>query len=151
MKFDYRNTEDGQTSNPVIPAGVYKIEVTGVKEMINQNSGNDVWIIKSKVISGEYTGSKIDDFNTFTPALDSANKAMLKAFGFPVDTDIIEIQPEELIGKKMTVTINQEEYKGKMQNKVERFGGYQPIVDSQNLSTNERQAKFKEENPDVPF
>lgn len=153
MKFDYTNTEDGNTQNPVIPAGTYKVEVIDVEEMINQNSGNEFWIIKLKVIEGEYIGSRIDDFNIFSPSLDSANKAMFLSFGFPVDKQIINIEPAELIGKKMMVTINQEEYKGKLQNKVERFGGYQPIKENQdNINNTEKlQKEYSENNSDIPF
>lgn len=127
MKFDYRKTPDVQEWNPVIPTGNYEAKVIKVSDNYPTAKGYEQWIIKLEILNGNYAGYKIDDFNVFSPGLDSANKGMLKAFGFPVDTEELNIEAEELIGKCILVTIIVDNYNGKERNKVERFGGYQPL------------------------
>lgn len=148
MKFDYTKTVDGQMSNPIIPANRYKVEVIKVNDQYPTSKGYEQWIIKLKVIEGEYTGSQVDDFNIFSPGLDAANKAMLMEFGFPVDEEVCDIEPIDLIGRKVFANIYIDTYNGVDRNKVERFGGYESLMKE---APKERPTPKVDDMSDIPF
>ncbi|MCP4988379.1 MAG: hypothetical protein GY928_20705 [Colwellia sp.] len=148
MQIDYRNVKEEQSTNPIIPKGKYQIKVVDVVERINENSGNLTWIIKSVVTEGEYRDSKIDDFNTFSPGLDGANKQMFKAFGFPVDTEVMNIEPGNLIDRVAFANVYVDNYLGKTSNKVKRFGGYESIEITPNVPSVPNVEKDEDE---IPF
>jgi len=108
MQWDFSTVND-TNSFILIPAGVYPCRVADVRPG-KARDGSERWRFRLEVTEGDFAGK--------TAAWDSVTwsergifrvKHVLAAFGFDVTREI-EVEPEELEGRRATVQVEEEEW-----------------------------------------
>lgn len=127
MKMDYRNVKNEYA---LIPNGWQSVVVEDVQIDATKNN-HEVWKLTLSITSdNDYYNRKIWDNIIFKDTLQSRNKEIFRALGYDVDNQEIDVEPNDLLGKKVDVLLFQEKYekdgKEKTINKVEFFDGYRP-------------------------
>ena len=118
MKMDYGHIDDSVKTFELIPAGEYKAEIIGVDEKYTKSSGLPLWNIKAKIIEGDYEDRLFWDMWTFGPDMKDSSQDKLrirtklnfKALGYDMSKPV-DIDAEDIIGKKALVTLKQSSYK----------------------------------------
>ncbi len=113
---------------PLIPPGVYLLEVAEVRTRLNQE-GAEMWGLRLVVAEGRFKGTTAAwDNLIWSPKGIGRVKRALRLMGFPVDGKLT-IEPKDLVGKKIRARLVPDSYKDpvtgeeRARNRVP-FGGY---------------------------
>lgn len=110
---------EARKSMEPVPEGVYECEIEKC-EVKPSSSGNLMAVFTFEVQTGDWQGRKFWHNCSFLPQAAFKLLEVLNAVGMEVTEDNIEFDSDELVGKQCLVTVNQEEYEGKLQNKVQK-------------------------------
>lgn len=113
----------GQSSGfDPIPDGVYKVKVDSVNAKMSKN-GNPylefVYVISEE---GDYNGRKVWDNLTIIPTTAWKQQIVLETLTRqPWRENEMKLNPKDLVGLECRAVIYQNEYEGKVRNKVEKI------------------------------
>lgn len=149
MAFSYDPNQAQQVSdNDILPAGEYKILVTGVEDRESRNGGNYLKLTLT-VIDGRYKSFQIFDninYNNSNPkAVEMAYRTLKRISKCIWGRDDQPFSSQDLIGKKLTIQTKIEE-NGDFQNA--RVKNY--VLPSAQPTTNQTVTKKSYED-DLPF
>ncbi len=130
MELDL-DTSDNVTDFISVPAGTYLCSISEIREGKTRN-GDARWSMRLTVAEGEFTG-RFASFDSLVFSKRGLNRVrkVLAALGLP-SKGRVEIEPEDLEGRKAFVEVRPSEYmspSGDMirQNEVP-YDGYRPLV-----------------------
>lgn len=126
-RFDARSVDEAGDFTP-IPEGTYPCECQSI-ETKSTKSGDVMWNIKWRVISGEYEGKIFYDNLVFSEAALSRVKLVAKRVALlDVDSGPVDFETRHLQDKCAMITVEINEYtndQGKqVRNNKPTFGGY---------------------------
>jgi len=101
-----------------IPPGDYAVKVMDVSNEISASKGNPYLKWELEVISPECKGRKLWHNTVLTPAALWNLRKTLEALGMEIPDSSYDLNIRELINGVMGVTVEHEEYQGKMKAKV---------------------------------
>ena len=122
MRANFDGVADPQERG-VIPAGTYLMEVTHIEQKETRNR-DTMWHITLVVVGGEHKGAYVWDNLVWSVNAYPRVKGFLQATGM-LRKGEVEYTMQDFVGKRIMVSINETEYEGKKQNKVD-FAGYAP-------------------------
>ena len=131
MELDFDNSE--QTADFVsIPAGTYLCRIVDVRERLTRND-DALWAISLVVAEGEFTGRDAAwDNLVFSSRGLNRVKTVFGALGLPSDGKI-QIDPPDLVGKEVFVTVRPAEYLSPEGSMIRRnevpYDGYQAVTE----------------------
>lgn len=121
LTVDFSGVESG--GGRAVDDGEYVAEVTSVSEEESE-SGNPYLAWKWKITeSGDAKGATIYDNTSLQPQALWRLKGLLEVLGFDVPDSAMTIDLKALVGKKATLEITNEEYRGKQKPRVTAFNG----------------------------
>lgn len=107
MKFDFRGVEDVQ-SYVYVPPGAYVCRVAEVRPGMARD-GSVRWSLRMEVAEGDQLGRTAAwDSLTWSDRGVARVKLVLKALGMPTH-GVVEIEPQDLVGRRARVTVQPEE------------------------------------------
>lgn len=125
VKVDFSQAKDFE----VLPVGSYPI-VVAETEIRNSNSSQFQYINWTlEVETGEHAGRKLWLTSSLNPKATWSLKLVLRALGETspdLDKDEFDIDPDDYLGRRAIANVTQEEYNGRMQNRVESLSS--PLV-----------------------
>jgi hypothetical protein len=116
--LDFTNVKDRGSYNPKHkPAGDYKARVIKVEQTNSQSSGNPMWVFAIQLD---------DDASAVYPlrcVLNESNiwkvRNLLVAAGMTVPKKRVKVDPNKVIGKTIGVTLEDDEYEGRLKSVVQ--------------------------------
>src|SRR5690606_3749400 len=129
MNVNFDGSEE-ITDYASIPAGTYLCAVTEIRERLT-SSKDPMWAIRLTVAEGEFTGRTAAwDNLVFSPKALNRVKTIFAAMGLPHDGRV-EVEPDDLLERRMLVQIRPAEYLSSSGTMVRRnevpYGGYRPL------------------------
>lgn len=119
MTIDLSNVEEFSA----IPAGVYTAFVVDC-EVGSSSAGNTMATLTFNISEGEYENRKLFAYLVFTERSLWRVKQILEAvLGKKLEKAEMELDTEELIGKKVKIRVSQRDYQGSMRNNVDQVYG----------------------------
>lgn len=107
MKIDFRDVDDVQ-SYVYVPPGAYVCRVAEVRPGLARD-GSVRWSLRMEVAEGDQLGRTAAwDSLTWSDRGVARVKLVLKALGLPTH-GVVEIEPQDLVGKRAKVTVQPEE------------------------------------------
>lgn len=147
-RVDYTDTPDNQDF-PILPEGEYLCEVENVGEGTTK-AGDEMWSLRFRVLQSPYLGRCVFDNLVLSehPQCKQRAKLIFKRLGFDVSQPL-DVQPMDLMGKQVYLTVEEREYKGKRRNGVP-FAGYRAVGEEAKPAEVEPE-KFDMPDEEVPF
>lgn len=147
-KYNWDEIECGDGYAPMSP-GIYPCQLINIDEKLTQ-FGDELWNLKWVVLEGEYKGRYIFDNLVFSKAALKRVKLVCARLGIHLRGEV-ELTKDMLLGKKVFVEINIEEYQDKKgiireKNSVP-FDGYQSV----HVEKTKPAESAEDENEDLPF
>lgn len=146
--FDFTDVEDGFE---LLPKGDYAINLFDV-DLKKTKAKDDMYVLVLKVAEGEHKGRQLF-FNL--PVMQQTMwkiKETLEAFGVEVPKGAMNIDFDEMLGKKATAIIEHREYQGKDREDVVGLKPYEGGADSAPDSPDsESDGGVEINDEDVPF
>ncbi len=140
LTVDFSGVESG--GGRAVDDGEYVAEVTSVSEEESE-SGNPYLAWKWKITEqGDAKGATIYDNTSLQPQALWRLKGLLEVLGFDVPDSAMTIDLKALVGKKATLEITNEEYRGKQKPRVTAFNGASSAAASKAASS---KAKAKDD------
>lgn len=125
IKVDFTNVEDASQFNTKhIEPGEYVGKVKSIEDKEAKGDGGDMWLVSitlDKVPGAVYPYYIKLDFSGPKGGQAWKLRQLATACGFAVPRKAISINPAKLIGKKLGVSIEEEEYQGRMKGVVQRL------------------------------
>lgn len=128
--MNWDSVPEPEEAAPLIPAGSYPCKVERVK-VDNPGRDNECWTVYSRVCEGPQEGALIVDRLFWTERATPRIKGIFTVLGLP-NKGVSAPQPEWMRGRFALIEVVQEEYKGRMQNKVPYLGWHRPQDESVN-------------------
>ena len=136
LSIDFSGVESG--GGRAVDDGEYVAEVTSVTEEESEG-GNPYLAWKWKITeNGDAKGATIYDNTSLLPQALWRLKGLLEVLGFDVPDSAMTLDLKSLIGKKATLEITNEEYRGKNKPRVTGFNGASGAVESSSISSSPR-------------
>jgi hypothetical protein len=134
MKMDYRNVQDNMS---FIEPGKYNVEIYDVVQEFSEKVEHEIWKITFKIVKDcEFYGRKISDNIIFMENLAQRNKSIFRALGYNVDSEELDVEPNDLLKKRVQIEIVKETYEKdgqtKETRKVKFFDGWMPENEEEN-------------------
>lgn len=125
MREDFSGTPDTNAQGfPLLPDGEYLCVLEQVREL-STKAGDLMWGLQFAVVGGEHQGAKVFDNLVFSDAAASRRKLIFKRLGYDVDQPF-DVEVDDLLGKQVYLTVEEESYQDKVRNKVP-FAGYRAV------------------------
>lgn len=113
-QIDFTNVKDGGNFNKKHQSpGDYKAKVTKVADAKSKKDGAKMWLFTIQVGTGTYPFYCKHEANQFWKI-----RNLLVAAGMNVPKKRVNVDPNKVVGKSIAVTLEDEEYEGKMQSNV---------------------------------
>lgn len=113
-QFDFTNVKDGGNFNKKHqPSGDYLAKVTKVQDAKAKSDGTSMWLFTIQVKTGTYPYYCKHEANQLWKI-----RNLFVAAGINVPKKRVKIDPNKIVGKSIGVTLEDEEYEGKMQSQV---------------------------------
>lgn len=113
-------------SDFLLPPGEYLCKVANITSGLHTKNNEDRWNVTLEIVEGQYHGKNIYDnwiFNSNNPHTQRRQVLIQhRVCGLVKDFDD-ELYPEDVLGRKVIVVVEQVEYNGTVRNKV-AFSGY---------------------------
>lgn len=105
-------------SREALPEGVYELQIAAVTEK-NSSTGNPMLAVEYDVLNVDGNRKVFDNYVLIDKCLWKV-KELFDALG--IDTsEIVDIDPQELVGMTCKAKIIQEEYEGNTQNRIKKI------------------------------
>lgn len=127
MKVNWDEVPESGGFEP-LPPGTYRGEIKNVDERTTR-AGDPMWHLDIKVLQGEHRGRHVFDNLFFSKSGLRRVKNVGKQLGLPVE-GTSELRPSDLVGLRVRVIVELEEYEGRQRNAV-TYNGYQLADESE--------------------
>jgi hypothetical protein len=118
VKVDMSKVEEG--GGPLCPPGEYAAKI--VKGEVKKSSkGKPMISWELKGVTGDAKGKKLYHNTSLQPQALFNLRNMLVACGIKVPKSAIVVDTEQMVGKTVGITVDEEEYKGKMRPRIVEF------------------------------
>ncbi len=117
-KIDFSNVEDNDFSP--LPAGEYEVNLFDFEKK-ESSTGKPMFKLTMKVAEGEHEGRQIFTNLVITPKALWKVKEALEAFGKEVPKAAIEVDFEELLGRRAVAVVGHREYNGNIYDDVKKL------------------------------
>ena len=117
LNLDFTNVSEGFKT---VAPGKYEAFVFDVTDKVS-SSGNTMFEVILKIAEGEYKGSQLWHYLVITEKALFRTRDFLMACGIEVPKSSFNVDMNICIGKKVLVTVTNEEYQGKMKGKVDNI------------------------------
>lgn len=146
-KFDFTKVQD---DFEVLPKDDYVVYLFDV-DLKKTRKGDDMYVLILKVAEGDYEGRQLF-FNL--PVMSQTMwkiKETLEAFGMEVPKGTVNIDFDELLGKKAVAEVDHQEYNGKEREDVRALSVYEGSGDDSGDPFEENEDALDISDDDVPF
>lgn len=130
MSVDFSEVEDKRGGKRYKP-GDYGVKVVEVTKGKTQNKGTPQISFKCKFVEGKYKGDTIFHNCNLLPQSLWVLRNALEALGKKVPKKVVKIDLNGLVGKKMGITIEDDEYENKVRSRVVDTFPYSELEDRQ--------------------
>jgi hypothetical protein len=146
MTLDFTNVKDGGGAfrKTRQEAGDYRGEVTKVATVKKKDGSGKQWLFTIKAGSGIYPYYCGFEENVLWKI-----RNIFVAAGFNVPKKKVAIDPEKLVGKKIAVTLGDDEYDGKLQSNIEAVFPLSELEDDGTDATDDTADDEDEEDEDT--
>lgn len=119
-KFDFTNVQDGFE---LIPKGEYPCLLFDVN-LKETRKGDDMYVLVLKIIDGEYKGRQLFYNLPVMPQTMWKIRETLEAFNMEIPQAVVEVDFDELLGKKCIAIVGHREWQGKNREDVQALKPY---------------------------
>jgi hypothetical protein len=119
--FGHKDAKGGGGRNPRLPEGDYLAKIVSAEKKEAKNSGNTYIRFGFKILEGKYKGKELSGNATLTPKALFWLRNMLEAMGQEVPEKASKIRYKKYIGQKVGITLEDDEYEGKIKSEVSDF------------------------------
>ena len=119
-KFDFSNVSDGFE---LMPKGEYPCFLFDVNLKETKN-GDDMYVLVLKVAEGEHKGRQLFYNLPVMPSTMWKIKETLETFGYEVPKSVIEVDFDDLLGKRCIAVVGHREWQGKEREDVQNLKPY---------------------------
>lgn len=148
--LDFTDVKDGggRFRKTHYPAGDYKAKILKVEDAKKKSDNSPMWLVSIAVKAGIYPYYLTFESNTLWKI-----RNLFIAAGLPVPKKRVKVDPQKLVGKVIGVTLDEEEYEGKMQGVIASTfpsselegGGDDDDVEEDNSSDEDEEDEDEEE------
>ena len=124
VNFGHPDAKGGGGRNPRLPEGDYKAKIVKAEKKEAKSSGNTYIQFTFKITEGKYKGKELTGNATLTPKALFWLRHMLEALGVDVPEKAVNIKYKKYIGEKVGITLEDDEYEGKIKSEVSDFVEY---------------------------
>jgi hypothetical protein len=100
-----------------IPDGNYKAKCIDVTQEVSK-SGNPMFVWQFELVEGQYAGRQFKSWTAITPAAMWKVAEIVTSLGVGQQGQVVKFKRGDVIGKLCGLTMEQDEYNGKMTSKV---------------------------------
>lgn len=104
-----------------VPEGDYVAKIVDAKKGEAKSSGNTMITWTLEIIEGKYKGKKLITRTVMTPKALFFLRNLLEALGAEVPEKASKIRYKKYVGKKIGITVEDDEYENKMKSEVSDF------------------------------
>ena len=117
--LDFTNTREGGAAfnKKRVPAGDYLAKVTAVKDAPTKDTKEAQWLFTFELVE-KYTDRKFPYYCKLVENQLWKVRNLCLAAGFPVPKRKVKLDPNKLVGKTIGITLDDDEYEGKLQSTV---------------------------------
>lgn len=117
--LDFTNTREGGAAfnKKRVPAGDYLAKVTAVKDAPTKDTKEAQWLFTIELLE-KYTDRKYPYYCKLVENQLWKVRNLCLAAGFPVPKRKVKLDPNKLVGKTIGITLDDDEYEGKLQSTV---------------------------------
>lgn len=119
-KFDFSNVNDGFE---LLPKGEYSCFLFDVYHKETKN-GDDMYVLVLKVAEGEHKGRQLFYNLPVMPSTMWKIKETLEILGCEVPKSVVEVDFDDLLGKKCVAVVEHREWQGKEREDVQNLKPY---------------------------
>ena len=120
VKFDFSNVSDGFE---LLPKGEYTCFLFDVYHKETKN-GDDMYVLVLKVAEGEYKGRQLFYNLPVMPSTMWKIKETLEILGYEVPKSVVEVDFDDLLGRKCIAVVRHREWQGKTREDVQNLKPY---------------------------
>lgn len=119
-KFDFSNVSDGFE---LMPKGEYSCFLFDVYHKETRN-GDDMYVLVLKVAEGEYKGRQLFYNLPVMPSTMWKIKETLEILGYEVPKSVVEVDFDDLLGRKCIAVVGHREWQGETREDVKNLKPY---------------------------
>lgn len=120
ISIDFTKEESSGGARVRVPEGDYRVKVKSVKPD-SSNAGNPMLVWEFTGVEGKLKGKTLRDYTALTPKALWKVRSIFEAIGVEVEGKSLNFKPAQVVGKELGVTVEDDEYEGKISSKINDY------------------------------